>query len=492
MDRLTQLLTNSDFDKAADAVLSVACEKFDADQADLYLFSPRKGKHELHRGYRCKSHLPLPVGQIADEKVSAESPDSDVGYVLVQGKRTQADPDDVALIQSCIHELFRRRFVDIFFTEIRQSVDFADADTYYEKIAELLSKALSMDMVAIRYLIQRSQRPISTQLDQLQNHAFYSYEHGIVSEDLNFDDEIPEPFQEAIDAAKESLRKNREQEPLYEIVEAGNPRYAFLDRDEVLRNVKCFVIFPIVSKDHNGKAYVYGLISCASSHANGFGDLQKNAVKTSMQLIGVAISNHVSYLEVRRLTGHVYEQIFSATALELAQSAKHQLVNIEHELALGRKRLEKIHPRAGEEEKFKDICDDIQKTEAAISDATRRLKFNASPTEKLSEKPIAILDVWREAVDLTANRLEQARIKVTDHLPPSGGAFKDHLFRDWLKEAFLNLIFNSIQAFTSRPKHNRWIRLDLREDHQKSLMYHLDYSDSAGGLNMSKIHFPKN
>ena len=150
-----------------------------------------------------------------------------------------------------------------------------------------------------------------------------------------------------------------------------------------------------------------------------------------------------------------------------------------------------IKPRPGHEKRTREIADSLQKVEGAITDATRRLKFNASSVPKLSENPVAVLDVWNDAVYLMSNRLEAAGIKITAPPPSSGGGFNDYFYVDWLKEAFLNLLLNSLNAFSDRPKHNRWIRLDLRDDYEKATHYRFDYSDSAGGLITTKIQVPE-
>ena len=342
MQWLTNILCGADFEESAESVLEFVAEKCHAQAAFLYLFSRRKGAFELHRGW-ARGGTSVPTAAIFDRKIDVDATSGAVGYVLLNGCVQRESADDTELVRACVQELSRRRVVDNFFKAIRTPVDFSDADNYFRKTAELLSDALAMDLVAIRYLAQRGE---SSDLDQtrLITDAFYSYRDPQLTDDVSFDGELPAPFVEAIGAAKEALKSNGAQTAQYEIVNPSDPRFSFLSRAKILRNIRCFAIFPILSKDYEGKPYVYGLISCASESISSFSDLHRNAVETSMQLIGVAISNHLSYREVRRLTSNVYEQIFSATALDLAQSAKHQLDNIGHELSIARRRLDMIKP----------------------------------------------------------------------------------------------------------------------------------------------------
>ena len=66
-------------------------------------------------------------------------------------------------------------------------------------------------------------------------------------------------------------------------------------------------------------------------------------------------------------------------------------------------------------------------------------------------------------------------------------------YPDWLKNAFLNLLLNSIDAYKNRPKkQNRAISLVIKNTSEQANDYILDYSDNAGGINFTKLHIPSN
>jgi signal transduction histidine kinase len=102
-------------------------------------------------------------------------------------------------------------------------------------------------------------------------------------------------------------------------------------------------------------------------------------------------------------------------------------------------------------------------------------------------KDTSVGDVWKEATDLMQERLKMM------HIEPRyvGSPLKGYYFADWLREVFLNLIFNSIDAFRARSRQNRSILLVAHKGSEASHVHVLDYSDTAGGIASGKLRVPE-
>jgi signal transduction histidine kinase len=357
---------------------------------------------------------------------------------------------------------------------IQLTVDFTNQDTYFRDTAKLLSNSLGMEMVAIRQINVR---------DNLDCRAFFHYPDQF-GERVDFDgSNMPPPFEEMITETKRFISKSRMEQPgvKFEIVDPNNfERYGFLLKDNSLKNVKAFAIFPIIFGEE-----FFGLVSCSTTAPFYFSSIEKIAVQTAMQLIGVAISNFLKFHEAKRMTDVIHDQLFSTTELEIAQSARHELQNIEAEQSLHIDELESLTRTVKDKRIIETVAklgDTIDKLGFSIS-KLRYSGVHAAP--KLKET--SVKRVWDEATNLVQERLNMEGIKpryVGSHL-------EGYYYEDWLREAFLNLLFNSIDAFRDRPRSVRSITLVVQKESEAKHSHSLDYSDNAGGIAFGRLRVPE-
>ena len=170
------------------------------------------------------------------------------------------------------------------------------------------------------------------------------------------------------------------------------------------------------------------------------------------------------------------------TGLEVAQATRHEargiLGNCNSLLALSRKDLHSTGFDKGRLIKRVDQIGgellSISRSLDAIRDATR-VNFR-KPDEQLG-----LLSVWKEAVGVVQGKLYEANIQASL-------AGQDAIVfgnRDTLRHAFLNLILNSIDAFSRRRRvQNRDISLTIS---RKAKSATLRYRDNATGIDLASL-----
>jgi signal transduction histidine kinase len=408
-----------------------------------------------------------------DKHVAGRRDDLVIGFLEWENPITQVSQENCEVISAVIEEIYRRLYVESFLTHIQLPIDFKNQDTYFRDTAKLLSESLGMEMVAIRQINAQ---------DNLDCRAFFHYPDRS-GERVNFDgNNMPPPFREIISETRHLISERKIDQTVvkFEIVNQNDvQRYGFLLNENWLKDVKAFAIFPIIFGDD-----FFGVVSCSTTAPFCFSSLEKTAIQTAMQLTSVAISNFLKFHEVKRMTDVVHEQLFTTTALEIAQSARHELQNIETQQAIHIDELESF-ARTIKSKGILETIPKLRETVLTLGSSISKLRYSsAHVAPKLQET--SVKHVWEEAIDLMQERLDMMDIK----LRYTGSSLEGFYYKEWLREAFLNLLFNSIDAFHDRPRHNRSVTLVVKES-GASHSHVLDYSDTAGGIAYGKLKIPE-
>jgi signal transduction histidine kinase len=397
-----------------------------------------------------------------------------IGYIEWDAPIATIEDGNREIVGAVIEEIYRRLYVQNFFNFIQRPVDFINQDTYFRDTAKLLSDSLGMEMVAIRQI---------NSADNLDCRAFFRYPDRF-EEKVDFDgDSMPMPFRELIVETRKLLSEHRLEIPSVKfetVVLSDVERYGFLFEDNHLNTVKAFAIFPIIFGDE-----FFGVASCSTTAPFRFSSLEKNAIHTAMQLIGVALSNFINFHETKRMTDVIHDQLFSATEQEIAQSARHELQNIETEQALHIYALNAI-ARSTRDKGLPETISKLEDTVLKLGNAIKKLRYSGVHAAPKLEKT-SVVTLWGEATDLMKERLRMMDIRPRYVGSPLDGYY----YSDWLREAFLNLLFNSIDAFGDRPRQNRTITLVAQKESEASQYHILDYSDNAGGIAFGKLNIPE-
>ncbi len=473
VDALIQILRTPDIEAAMETLSDIASTISLAPDPTLFVLSTQQAAFVGVFGKRVNVIQPVTQELSDNRHVVGKRDNLIIGYLEWDDPIGALDDKSREIFGAVIEEIYRRIYVRNFFNFIQSPVDFTNQDTYFRDTAKLLADSLGMEMVAIRQI---------NSADNLDCRAFFRYPDRF-EDRVDFDGHnMPMPFRELIAETKKLLSEHSVDPPSvkFETVDPNDvERYGFLFEDDHLNTVKAFAILPIIFGDE-----FFGVASCSTTAPFRFSSLEKNATHTAMQLIGVAISNCLKFHETKRMTDVIHDQLFSATELEIAQSARHELQNIETEQALHIYALNTIARTVkdkGLPETISKLNDTVLKLGAAIS----KLRYSGVHAAPRLEKT-SVAAVWGEATDLMKERLRMMDIRPRYVGPPLDGYY----YPDWLREAFLNLLFNSIDAFGDRPRQNRSITLVVQKESEASQYNVLDYSDNAGGIAFGKLNIP--
>ena len=410
--------------------------------------------------------------------VSRRRQDVVIAFIEVKRGMNVIDEKQQEAISAGLNNLYSRLYLANYFSDVKKPLDFTNRETYFPETAKLISNALGMEMVAIRRV---------TQEGDLKCLAFFREE--VKACDIGFNhDSMPPPFKELLDNVKKVLQEDpREIEqilPLFEeVIDANNERHSFLTQQPQIDKVRAFAVFPIIFEDE-----LYGVISCSTTAPLSFSEVERMTIGTTMQIISISISNYNRYHEAKALEAARNDQLFNMTAVEIAQSTRHELGNI---LAEQQLQYLKINKNLHSDKNIKPVKEGMDELFVLIErfgESIQKLKYN-TPSNTSQLQMCNLKDIWESAVNLIQQRLDYLNIKVNY----VGSDINDMFYPDWLKSAFLNLLLNSIDAYKNRQKkQNRAIRLVIQKSSDQANDYTLDYSDNAGGINFTKLHIPSN
>lgn len=416
-----------------------------------------------------KKTLPIEFPMLEPCIVQSERDGCILAFIIAE-KKVSLREDTDKILQGMLLHFFDRCFAADYFEQVKKPIDFTNYDTYYEETAELLSMALGMPMVAIRRLNADG---------DLESLCFFDVESSPGSMQDFLAEDIPPPFEEVLKTTGTLIEADKLEDirPAYHCdIDLTDPRYEFLTRNNVLNQVKTFIIFPIVYGHE-----LFGIMSCASRCRHVFSDLQKYAVGGLMQIIGVAISNFLRYHEAQELHLFRTEQIVDTTAVEVAKSTKHELSNAQAEVStmlLGLKHAIK----GNQPKKMQSALQLLEESVDNLLPSIQKLSFGDKSDRKLEQTSIRA--IWDMVIMLFSERLKRMGIEAHYQGSDCHGDF----YVEMMKDAFLNLMLNSIDAFKMQKKRGRKITLatSLISGGERC---QIDYSDNAGGPIQSRSSY---
>lgn len=354
---------------------------------------------------------------------------------------------------------YDKKFINNFFGAVQRPLNYKKIDIYdfFKNIMQLVSDASGMGMIALRELKEDGS------LECIGLHGFV----GRNEKDFDWStEEIPKEFRSVL------------KRPQINIVDHAEECEWIIEND-LYRIVKSFIIIPVLVGDQ-----VFGVLSFATNIEYTFNDTEILAFESLANGIGVAIANYRNYHEAADDMANNREMAVRITAIEVAQSARHEALNIIHELQGSIAML--IHDKKARISDKEDLINDISEKILDMSNSIEKIRLATRLPEKNLEK-ICLSDVWSEAKSSVIGRLDQYGIMARY----DGPKVLINAYPDWLKHAFLNLFLNSIDAFKkSSIKRNRLITLSVDKVSEKTKSVTCYYSDNAGGIDFAKLYIP--
>jgi signal transduction histidine kinase len=381
---------------------------------------------------------------------------------LIAIREAQIRKPELLIISDVVCLVYGRLFAANIFANVHIPINYHQPEDLFFKELELLTRfSAGMSAGAFREL-DKDGKSLTTifawNLD---------YESSSVADwDIDSSDFIPE-FWEVIDTRKPKA------------LNSIDPSRAFFKRPEQGR-IKSAVLSPVlVGKD------IFGVLSFAQHIPYEYSELEINGFLSIANAAGIAIQNFRQASLQNEEVGIAVRNSTVFTALEVAQAARHTAKGVIDTVNVKLAAL--IHYvqnrasgelRQGVTSELSSLSDDIFMITKALDDIKAASK---PPKNELIEYDLKT--IWEEAKRQLLGKLNTYRIGCRW----DGADVIIHCFPDQIRQMFLNLIINSIDAFTRGTVAGRRI-ISLRPEVLPNVKnIKLIYSDNAGGLDIQAL-----
>jgi signal transduction histidine kinase len=226
----------------------------------------------------------------------------------------------------------------------------------------------------------------------------------------------------------------------------------------------------------------FGLLGVGARCAFHYAPLELRGFESVANTVGVAIRNFRSSHALASQVVEFAETSVAITAIEVAQTARHEAAGL---LDNCQAILAGVNRKLGRH--LAVIADDVHELETELLKVNRaldRIKTATKPPER-ERRRLSLQRVWEEARTLVAGRLGELRVSV--HY--QGPDVEVDGYADWLRQVFLNLLLNSLDAYRERDpkKQGRQISLAVERPSDRARDYTLTYRDNAGGISPQRL-----
>ena len=430
-----------------------------------------------------ENRLRLPEGQISSLKYFLEAAgDSDtpanaypkgvavyalrgetcIGVLRLDGiEPAQVDGSvrqDLFAVTSMLSLVYENEFAFNLLSTLQRPLDFDQPEeNFFALIAELIREASGMEFVALREHRDSNLKCIAL--------AGFGQDPKLSDWDWESLDEYPD-FRTALFEGKTVA-----------VNELDPKRHAPLIAQPWSKNVRSFVAIPVKVGNE-----VFGVLSVAARCEFDYSQVEQRGFESIANAVGVSITNFRASRQLGVRVGEYLETAMALTSLEVARSVKHEALNY---TTIANTGLRNVWVRLGKPQRDADmdyIGNALSRLDAALNEITKATSTSVSE----DWKRVGLKHVWKEARVAMGGRLEEERIDVRD---PQIDATV-YAQPDWLRQVFLNLLLNSIDAFQEGKKSGRRIDLQITPPSPRSGEIQVSFSDNAIGINPHRLQVP--
>lgn len=388
-----------------------------------------------------------------------------VGAIRIDGPRPgEIDPAGMEDLIACA-DLLVTVYEDAFSFQLLESLqdplDFTRSEReFFRTIADLITDSAGMEFVALRELDEGALRCI----------ALAGFEDADPNEYAGWDLDPVDKFP-AFARALEGKNGNT-----VAVTSIDDPEHAELRALPWCVDVKSFVAIPVLV----GRK-TFGVLSVGARCEFEYAPIELRGFESIANGVGVSISNFRNSHLLNRRVGEYVAAASAITSIEVARSARHEASN---EIEVSTQALHRLLHKAG-----KSCQKEAEKVENHLHGVRLALKkMKVATTQPESDwETISIAELWAQANTAVATRLQDAKVEVRSPLVD----VKVLARQDWLRQVFLNLLLNSIDAFNEGSKRtDRRIELLIDRPSARDSEYRLTYSDTAGGVIPQRLRPP--
>lgn len=385
-----------------------------------------------------------------------------VGAIRIDGPRPsdidERLADDLLACADLLVTVYEDAFSFQLLESLQDPLDFTQSERqFFHKIADLIAESSGMEFVALREADKGALRCIALS---------------------GFDDAPPDDYTQwdlepVADFPAFARALAGKTDPVTSI---DDPEHAALRALPWCIDVKSFVAIPVLVGRKN-----FGVLSVGARSEYEYAPIELRGFESIANGVGVSISNYRATHQLNRQVGEYAAAASAITSIEVARLARHEA---ENESEMSTQALHTLQKKAG-----KACHAEVDKVEEHLHKvrmALKKMKI-ATAQPKAEWELVSVKDLWRQANTAVGSRLQEAKIDVRS---PNNDVTV--LARpDWLRQVFLNLLLNSIDAFNEgRRRPEQRIDLAIDRPSARDREYRLTYSDTAGGIAPQRLRVP--
>jgi signal transduction histidine kinase len=465
-----EIYDSSDVEVCALLICQYAVNFLHADGCAVYLYDKLKRCHDFINSYGV-GEFDLNISLEENKCLSFKSFRGlfECGGIVVHSRveNNKKIYDDIAKL---IVILYNRKFAIDMFLNSSKPIDFLqDEDRFYSDLRDLARSSSQMPAGALRLKESSFLRTLFCWND------WNNWEENIaVTSDWDITDESIFPsIKECIDRKKV-------------VVLSQNDLYFSYFQRPMQVGVKSAIFCPIVV----GKE-IMGTLSFALPINYSFSEIEKLGFLNLANSIGVAITNF-SRAATDQVALHDDIRVSQIlTAVEVAQAARHSARADLDTLKTYINIIRRLNDKGIEKTSKSIINENIEECEAAIQSC-----FKSLDDIKSAIRPPAKTIEYASLKNLFDRAKNQMRGKIVKYKIDVQWADADvviQCFPDHLMQVFLNLLLNSIDAFSSYArKGNRFVKCRVHDLQERSEIIKLRIEDNAGGIDVQKLKISAN
>jgi signal transduction histidine kinase len=245
---------------------------------------------------------------------------------------------------------------------------------------------------------------------------------------------------------------------------------------ELLDSLGVAVCFPLMSMNR----LIGVLLAGARTDGERFSKLEISFISSLLPQAGIALENALLFKEQRERFRRMSRADRLATIGELAAGAAHEIRN---PLTAIRSSLQYLEAKGGDEATRRLVGAALQET-VRINEIVSALLSFSRPSETAAER-YDLLETLAESLELVSFQARRQRVAARPEFPD--GALTIEGDRSQLKQLFLNLFLNAIQAMPGGGE----LKVEaLRKDGAKALVAVSDTGEGIAEENLDRIFDP--
>lgn len=453
---------NSDIALCAELICDFAVERLGSKSAAVYLFDRLTNRHILTSSLGPRAfEAEIPVGFQGSGCELAYRDTFECGAVLVE-ESPISNGAWLRRLAKLLVILYNRKFSFDMFSNSSRPIDFfQDRHDFYRDLCDLTRKSSQMPAGALRL----------REPNLLRTVFFWNDWNSGPFENFDWD------IDESIDFPSMRLCLESSVPVVLTPQDLASPYF----QRPMQQGVRAAILCPIsVGRE------TIGTLSFALPIPYSFSDTERYGFLNLANSVGVSLTNfnQTASFQVDMHDDVRVSQVL--TAVEVAQAARHSaradLDTLKTYINLIRRLTDKGVERSGKVT-VPETIDECEKSIASCFKSLDDIKSAIRPPNRLAES-VGLQRLFERA----KNQLRGKIVKYDISVNWIGSDVVVECFPDHLTQVFLNLILNSVDAFTAlNRKSNRIIRCRIHDNQEKAETIKIRIEDSAGGIDVAAL-----